>query len=195
MSDKLVVLEKSISSITKQASIFEITSKESLSEAVVLLSNLNKYLDALVEDRERLTKPINESLRAIRAKYKPTETKIDEAIASLRSGMTKFQTEQVRLQKEAEAKIIARVAPGKGNLSINKAMDKMSKIEVAEKEVATTEGLVQFRTTKKYEVMDYTMLPVDFLLPNDKLITEAMKQGRELPGVRYYEEQVPVNYR
>src|SRR3990167_3021367 len=134
-----------------------INSSESMSEAVVFLSQCNKYLDTLVADREKLTKPINESLKAIRDKYRPADTMINEAIISIRSKMSSFQTKQIQIQKEKEAKIAASLE--KGTINIEKAMAKIEAISVPDKEVATEQGSVQFRESQGLKITDELAIP------------------------------------
>jgi len=41
--------------------------------------------------------------------------------------------------------------------------------------------------------MDVTMLPHEYILPNETKIREVMKEGVELPGVRYFTIQISKN--
>ena len=191
---KEIILKKETSIIT-EAESKEIKSAEDMTQAVVLLSELNKANDRIVEEREKVTKPLNEALRAERARWKPAELKLTQAIELLRAKMSSYQTEQVRLQREQEQKIASRIAPGKGNLSIETAIKKIESIKTPEKEVPTDSGLVQFREVKRFEVVSLKDLPLEYHLPDESAISKAMKEGKELPGVRYFTEQVPVNYR
>lgn len=50
-----------------------ISDQNSLEAATKLLTELTVTLDNVTDDKEKLTKPLNESLKAIRAKYKPVE--------------------------------------------------------------------------------------------------------------------------
>ncbi len=97
--------------LTSMAQI-KIVDEKSMTGATEVLSQANKYLKDLIADKEKITKPINESLKAIRAKYKPIETQLEDIISNIRSSMTKYQTEQIRLQREEEEKIAERVAKG-----------------------------------------------------------------------------------
>lgn len=196
MNDKqLAPLRKKIETIAEQVEKFEIKSSDDMTEAVKVLSQMNQYADSVKEKKELLTKPLNTALKAARAMFDPLEDVYEGAIEMLRSKMTKWQTEQVRIKNEKELAIANRVKEGKGFLSVETAVKKMAQITPVEKEVATDQGLVQFREVKRYEVMDMTLLPMEFHMANDSLIGKAMKEGKELSGVRYYTEQVPVNYR
>ena len=195
MDKSLVPLKKKIITIAEQVEKFEIVKADDLKVAVTLLSQLNKYADSVKEKKDLLTKPLNTALRAARAMFAPVEETYEGAIEILRLKMTKYQTEQVKIKQEAEQKIASRVKEGKGNLTLDTAVKKMAEIKQVEKEVATDVGLVQFREVKRFEVVNMGLLPIEYHLADEVAIAKLMKEGQEVAGVRYYTEQVPVNYR
>jgi hypothetical protein len=191
-------IEKDIKDIMPRALTVSITDAESLKDATTELSKLNRLLDAVTEERERVTKPLNEALKAERARWKPYETKLDGAIASIRACMTAYQTKLASKRAEEVAKIASRVKEGSGNLSLDTASRKIAELAPVDAQIATEEGSITFKEVRKYEVMDVILLSregADYILPNDALIKEKMKEGKELQGVRYFSEQVPVNRR
>lgn len=190
---ELVPLKKKIEVVADKVSKFEIKSADDLKEAVTVLSEMNKYADSVKEKKELLTKPLNLALKNARAMFAPLEDIYESAISMLRGKMTKYQTEQVAIKKAEEQKLADRVT--KGTLKMETAMKKMDAIVPVEKEVATDSGLVQFREVKRFEVVDIKVLPIEYHMANETMITKAMKEGKEIIGVRYYVEQVPVNYR
>jgi hypothetical protein len=192
---QLVPFQKKVSALASQVESLEIVDATSMQSGVVILSNMNKYMDSVKEQKEKLTKPINESLKNIRAMFKPLETTYETAIEALRGKMTKFQTESVAKARIEEQKIADRVGSGTGHLKIETAIKQIEKVETPEKEISTTSGLVQFVETKKFEVTNLAAVPVDYILPNEVAIRNAMKLGKEIPGVRYYTEMVPRNFR
>lgn len=192
---ELVPLKKKITNIADRVNTFEIKSAEDMKDAVVILSQMNQYADSVKEKKELLTKPLNVALKAARAMFSPLEEVYEGAIELLRAKMTTFQTQEVARKREEEAKIASRVKEGRGNLSVETAVKKMAEIKQVEKEVATDAGLVQFREVKRFEVKDITLVPISFLMVNESMVTKAMKEGKEIDGIRYFTEQVPVNYR
>lgn len=170
------------------------TSKQ-MSEAVAALSDLNKILDRLTEEKEKITKPLNAALKEVRGRYKNAETQLEEYIVDLRSKISGYQTEQVRLQRIEEEKIASRVGEGKGKLKFETAVAKIDELDKPAEEVITNAGMVKFKEVKKIEIVDKSKVPMDYLVADESAIRKAMIEGIELPGVRYYTEQVPVNYR
>lgn len=181
--------------LKKVGTTITISDVATLAEATETLSQANQYLKALTIDKETMTKPLNDALKAIRAKYAPTEKALEEIIVSIRKAMTTYQTEQLKKQQEEEEKIAARVGDGKGKLQLETAVKKIAEIPQVEKKVATDSGSVTFKPVKKFEVTNCSQLPAEYILPNETAIRLAMGKGIELPGVRYFTEQVPINRR
>lgn len=169
----------------------KIVDEQSLTKATEVLSQANKYAKQLEEDKQKITKPINDALKEIRARYKPLENKLEDIILNIRKSMTSYQTEQMRLQKIEEEKIANRVA--KGTLKAETGIRKLEELPQTADKISTQSGKISFKTVKKFEVIDITLIPHKYLIVNDTAIRDAMKAGIELPGCKYFEEQVPIN--
>lgn len=191
----LTIYEKQINPITKKAEELSVSDSNTMKEAVELLSTLNKKSDEITTEKERITKPLNEALKAERGRWKPFETILDSAISTLRSKISAYQTEQARIASEATDKIVSRVAPGKGNLSAETAIKKLQEIDHPEEAVSTDAGTVKFRTSKVLKITDETKIPRHYLIVNEKLLLEDLKKGVAVFGAKLEEVQTVVNYR
>lgn len=184
--------EEEATTLFQKAQI-DIVDPPTLEQATSTLSQLNKHLDALTEDKEKLTKPLNISLKAIREKYKPTETLLQQSIDLLRANLSAYATAQLKAKQLEEARILAREE--KGTIKTETAIRKLSEIAPLETNIKTSEGSVQFRTIQKYRILDITKIPHEYLQVNDKAIKEAMEQSTPIEGIEYYSEQEVRNYR
>ena len=186
--------EETAITLPDEASVaITINKPEDMPRAVSILSVLNKALDNLTEDRERITKPLNAALKEVRAKYKPFETKLENKIAEIRGEMTEFQTRQVAIQAKKEAELADKVASGA--ISIEKAADKLNVLPEIVTNTETSEGSVKFKEVKCFEITDISKLPIEFHVADMVKIRAAMIDGKELSGVRYFSEQRPYNSR
>ena len=190
---RVTLIEKKVSPSVQEAQSIKIVDEKSLEAATELLSKVNKNLDHITEEKEKITKPLNEALKVERNRWKPMETVLESAKTILRQGIIKYQTQAKKKADDDAAKIAERA--GKGTILPQTALRKMGEIQAPVKSVSTTSGSLKFRTDKKFEVMDLSLLPLDYHLADEVAIRKAMKEGIELPGVRYYEEQVPINSR
>jgi hypothetical protein len=193
--NNIAIIEKEISPALAKAQALEITNEKTITTAAELLSTLNIQLDKITAEKERVTKPLNEALKAERSRWKPIETMLDEAVAIIRKKMTVYQTAQKAEADAEEARIAARVKPGTGNLSVATATLKMEEIERPAATVSSASGAIKFVSVRVFEVMDLSLVPLDYHLANEVAIRKAMIAGIELPGVKYETIQRPSNYR
>lgn len=192
----ITVVQKSISPIIKQAEELVITNPEELKASVEILTTLNQWNDQVTEDKEKLTKPLNATLKEIRGRYKPIEVELETAIDSVRGKMSTYQTKALKERQEAEAAIAERVGEGKGHLKIETAVKQIEGLDpVDNRVVGIDDGAVAFVEVKKFEVTDLALLPIEYHLADEGKIRFVMKEGMELPGVKYWTEQSPRNFR
>ncbi len=191
----ITTIKQSLSPIAEQATSLEIIDDSSLKEAVTLLSQLNQYNDNITQEKERVTKPLNEALKAERSRWKPLETLYTDAIASIRSKMTIYQTNLANTLKYKEESIANRIGTGKGSYTLETATKKLESLPTLSKEHATEQGLVQFREKKQLKITDVDLIPRPLLMPNEAVIMEFLKRGDDVPGCEIETIQVPVNYR
>ena len=193
-ANKEIAIVKKINPVIEEVNSIEITS-ETMPKAVELLSQLNKFLDKLTEEKEKITKPMNEALKEVRSRYKPTELLLEGAISHLRSDMSQYQTEQLRIKKEEEEKIAARIGDGKGKLKIETAVDKINNLNTPASKVSTDAGEVKFRTDKKLKITDENLIPREYLEINESKLLSALKLGNIIPGAEIELIQTPINSR
>ncbi len=191
----ITLVKQEVSPILKEAEGLFIKDAESLQEAVEILSKLNSWNDRVISDREKLTRPLNEALKEVRARYKPFELVLEAAIGSIRAKMGAYKQQSDKERKEAEEKLAGRIGDGKGKLQMSTAVRKIGELETVEKNVAGENGSVVFVSVRKFEVVDIGALPIIYHLPDEVAIRKALKEGVELPGVRYWNEQSVRNSR
>ena len=187
------LIKKELQPIVNESLQLKVKSHGDLLVATDLLSRLNQISDRIEEEKQKVLGPLNKARTAEIARWKPVLGFYEDAINYLRDQMSGYQTKLVTEQKKQEQAIADKLSAG--TIDLDKAVKAIEKIKTPDSNIATTSGDVQFVTVKKFEVMDVTMLPVDYLLPNETAIREALKVGKQLPGVRYWEEQQPRNYR
>jgi hypothetical protein len=195
MATKEIAIIKQVAPLVEQAQSLTIENQKDMTAASEFLSKLNKTLDGVTKEKEKVTKPMNEALKAERARWKPYESQLEEAISIVRKGMTTYQTEQTRIAAEKQAKIAGRVGAGKGKIGVETAVKQMQEIEKPEENIETSAGSTDFIPVPCFEVMDITMLPIEYHLADEVAIRKEMRAGRELAGVRYWIEQRPRNFR
>lgn len=178
---------------TAEAVVIE--NQASMTEATELLSKVNKTLDSVKEEREKVTKPLNDALKAERARWKPVEDVLKPIVAGLREKMSEYQTALIKKQREEEAKIAARMKPGKGNLKADTAIRKMGEVDAPDTKVESDAGSVGFREKKVLKITDMKKIPKKFWIVDEDAVFEALKAGDAVAGAEIDIEMVPVNKR
>lgn len=187
--------ENQIQPIIKQAQAITISDKQSMEEATVVLSLINKKLDEITEDKEKLTKPLNTALKEIRDRYRPWETQLTAQKDIIRTAMGQYQLEATK-RAELEAQEIAdRIAPGKGNLSMETALERLAGIDTPDAKTTTDFGSVSFRKDKVLKVLDITKIPQEYFDLNESRLTKDLKAKITVPGATLEDKLTPVNSR
>jgi hypothetical protein len=194
MATKEITIQKSAASFIRQADELNLT-KITLPEGVLLLSKLNQTLDSIELEEDTITAPAQAIIKRERERWAPFKKPLKASIDALRLKMTQYQTLARKQEQEAKDAIAARVKEGRGNLTMETALNKMDAVETPESRVATSQGSVSFRKVQKFEVVDLKLVPIEYVVANEVAIRGAMKAGKEVPGVRYFEEEVPYNTR
>lgn len=192
---EVAVIEKEVSPIIAKAEELKVTDQKSMESATKMLSELNKQKDRITEEKEKVTKPLNEALRAERNRWKPIETVLETAIGFLRNSISNWQTAEIKRAREEEAKIAARTGEGKGKIKVETAVAKINEIERPNEKVVSDSGMVKFREDKVLKIWDETMIPREYLLINEAKILADLKAGKNVPGCELDIKLTPINYR
>lgn len=192
---EIAVIEKEVSPIVKKAEALKVKDQKSMEAASLMLSELNQKKDRIVAEKERITKPLNEALKVERNRWRPIETILDTAINSLRSSIGDYQTAETKRADAEAAKIAARTGEGKGKLKVETAVAKMDEIDRPAAKVATEAGMVRFRKDQVLKIWDETMIPREYLVPNEALILADLKAGKKVEGCELDIKMVPINNR
>lgn len=195
MSKEIQVIEKAMSKVVEKAKALKISDAKTMEESAEMLSQCNLHLDALEHDRKTITGPMNTALKEVNAKYKPAKTILESSIKALRDEQSRYQTEMVKKQREEEAKIATKIKPGKGNLSIEKGIEKLDGVEKAEEKVVVDSGSLNFKEVATLKITDEKKIPRAFLIVNEKLLLESLKAGTSVPGAEIELIQQPINRR
>lgn len=188
----LTIIETEVNPIIAKANSLTVSDETGKAEASQLLASLTLYLDRTVKDRETITKPMQASLNAVRAKYKPIETILSTSIDILRANIGKYQTEQLKLKKIKEDGIASRVGEGRGKLTEETAMRKIDALATPETKVIADNGTITFRTDRVLKVIDISLIPDEYFDLNESKLLKAMKAGLTVNGAILEEIQTVV---
>jgi hypothetical protein len=193
--NKIVEYKKEVSPIIKQAETLTVTNAEEVKEATEVLSRLNKSLDAIEAEKDKVLGPLKEAAKAEKARWKPLEDMFDGAVSRIRGLLSTYQTEQMRIKREEEAKVLARVGEGKGKFKVETVIRKLGEIVTPEARVEVESGGLTFRKSKTLKITDASKVPDEYWVIDEKKLLDALKDGKVVEGAEITVVQIPVNRR
>lgn len=183
--------------MAKAKEIAVVTDAESEVRAVEFLKQIKLRINVVDGIRTKLVKPLNDHVKMINAEFKLTTGPLEEADALVRRGMTtyrngeEFKAAEAR-RKAAEAEMQQATRAGDvekvGALSSGHA----EATAAAPRTVETQSGQGRFRKVWRWEIEDIEALPAGFWIPDQVKIEAAVKAGITVPGIKAYQEEVPV---
>jgi hypothetical protein len=192
---KELAIQKEVSPLVKKAESLVIESPKDMSKASEMRTTLKKMANTIKTEKDKVMRPLLDAVSAERNRWSEAEKTIDTALKMTDRKMIDYQTEQQRIADEEAEKIAARVGEGKGKLKPETASTKIAELDKPETFVQASVGGTKFRPEARCEAEDITQIPFEYLVPDMVKIRAAMKNGIQIPGVRYFTEQIPVNVR
>jgi len=160
-----------------------------------------------IEDaRKALKQPVDEAAKRIQAFFKPPLDFLTKAEGIIKRKMVEWKSEQDRIAREEQRKAEEKArkererlereaakAAAAGREERAEVLRERAEVVVAAPvaPVVPKVGGISERTIWKFEIVDASQLPRQFLMPNEKRIGEyvrAMKSDATIAGVRVYEE-------
>ena len=182
----ITIIENEITPVVAAATAITITDSQSLNEASTLRAQIKTAIDYVKEKKEIEYRPAKTVLDNITARFKPYEKNLDTALKTINDKMTEYQTAIFKAQKEKEAAIAARIGEGKGKLKVETAINQMANIEQVEQTEDTN-----FYNKPVLVIKDPSLIPREYCIPDEALITMAIKEGITVPGAVMEDRLVP----
>lgn len=185
---EIAVVETEIKTVYDLALQVTINDDESLKNAVDVLSRIKKA-GKMVESREEAIKrPLLDSISSLRDLFKPMTTKFKDAETLIKNKILAYNMKIEAEAAKKKAQIDARVE--KGTMKAETAAGKLATINEPQKSVSGSVGKIQTRIIRKVEIVDESLLPREYLMPDKIKIQDAvLKQNISVPGTQIVEEK------
>ena len=130
---------------------------------------------------------MKEQIERHKEKYKPFEEKILELKNYLKGEQTKYLAKLRKEEEEAKAKAEAELAEVmKNGENVEKVLEttgkKLEKVE-------NKSSAIKTYTYTGVRILDKAKLPLQFLIPDEKLIKETLQSGGKVEGAELYTEE------
>ncbi len=171
---------KSVASLQDQASRLTVESPDDAESAAKMLVSIKEWKKTITGRKEEITRPLMKSLASVRDLFRGAEGSLEAAEKTIKAKMLSFQAlEDVKIAM-IQDKITSRVE--KGTMRADTAAEKIADIKPT---------AMKTRTLTKVRVIDETLIPREYLVPDMKKITEAvLHTALEIPGVEKYQEKI-----
>lgn len=180
MNAEIVEYRTKVSAVMGAATSLVVSNPQELSVAEELLSAITAGEKTIVNRKEEITRPLMNALASGRALFKPFETDFAAAKKVVTEKILGYSVVVDAQQAEEQAKILKRVE--KGTMKPETAMEKLGAI--ADKPTAN------IRTVRKLSIVDVTLIPREYMVPDRELITKALFAGDTVPGAELVEEKI-----
>jgi hypothetical protein len=185
-----VILEKAMGYATVQNAETEI-------EAVKFLGRIKDNIKIVDNQYTFLTAPLKKHIKAIKEEFdkitdplEQAQNIVKESIRSWRESDTFKALEAERISLENQARIAVDGNDLDALQSLSIAHGDISAL--APKTVRTEEANMHMRSSWKFEIEDETLIPKEYLMPDEKKIRMAIKEGKTIAGVKSWKEHNPV---
>jgi len=185
---ELAVLKGQVTKLEAQSQSVTIITQDDYTGAIDIISKLKETGKLIKDKKESITKPLNEALRNARDLFAPIEEQFAIAEVIIKTKILDYKRKVDEKARIAEAKIAKQAESG--HIKIETAEKKMDAIERVETTTKGKVGEVQIRKVKKVRIVDATVLPREYLIPNETLIRKDALDGKIIPGVEVYVEEV-----
>lgn len=185
----IIPIIKEVKPLIAKGGSLHVNTNESLVGAMEFLSLAKKKLKEITAIRKSETASYEQQIKEIEINYTPTEKVLKTLIESLTASVSDYQTKQTQIRIAKEKAIADRIGAGKGKLSLDKAVEKITALDTPIENVGSS-GFREYPTLK---ITNKSLIPREYLIPDEKAIMESLKEGREIPGCEIAMIVRPVN--
>jgi IS30 family transposase len=188
MNKEIVEAKKQVTFVQQKANELVIETEADMAKGSDLLDAVKKVEKMIIEKKETITRPLMSALANARDLFRPLENAHAEAKKTIKAKMLAFtEKEEARIEAE-KARIIARAE--KGTYRVDTAVKKLEETGEAARSFSGSTGKTSIRQVTKVRIVDESLIPREYLVPDMPAITEAVLRKKiAVPGVETYQEK------
>ncbi len=165
--------------VNKAEKLTLIKTDEDVTKATEVLVKIKDQIKAYEDERQEYTKPINETLRKLNARFKELTEPLRNGERILKDAIVEYRAIKEEKRAEQEAKLQKK----NGNTDI---VVESSLPDIVESKSGET------RITRRwvFEVIDENKIPRGWLTIDERKINDAIKEGvRDIPGLKIFQKE------
>jgi len=153
-----------------------IKTQDDYDQVTLLGKKVSAYIKSIDDKEKAITKPINDSLKQIRAMFKPFKEVAEAKKDEIKTVMSAYLAEEAKKRQAEEARLVARLE--RGTIKETTVVNKLATIEA---ESTVTSGTTT--SVLKVKVLNIKDIPEEYLIVDETKIKAAYRAGVEVPGV------------
>lgn len=185
-------LQKPVDELVKYSQELEVKTVEDVESASEVIKKISVTKKQVEDQRTAITKPLNDSLKAVNTFFKKFSDPLIQADTEIRRKVAAFRTEQERerMRKQAELdKVMAKEQERLNKLAEKKGLDPIQITPVTVQENESQVGKVKFKKVWTFDLEDLSKVPVEYLMLDERKVRSAISEGvREIKGIKIYQK-------
>jgi len=164
-----------------------VDSDEKMLEAGDIRKRVKTVGKMIKEEKEKATKPINETLKTIKGWFAPIEANYEKAESIISEKMLSYQREQEKKAEQVRLENQKKLA----NTENTNDPHRYDDMKVVPEVIKKSEDF-HTRKVRKFRIIDESKIPKEYFVVDEVKIRKAMMADIQIEGVEYYEEKIIV---
>lgn len=178
MTEQITIKTEIKPEVLNQAIVIE--DQESYEQAGDVLKLCKKKIKDLDEERKTYTSPLDESKKRIMDKFKEVTEPIKDFIGRLEKEMSNWYVLEEKRRADLQQQLEDEAVANADDENPDVVVPVVQSIKKTKGQISTT-SMVAHNT---YEIIDETLIPREYLMPDEKKIGASIRKGVEVPGVK-----------
>ena len=193
IDEAVIALYEEASSLCRYAEVRVITCDVDIHSATDDLSLIAKLKKAIEEKRKEYVGPINDHLKTINDAFKNFTEPLNQADSITRQKILDYRKEQERIRQEQERINELRLEAARAEMQLKGELaESVGIVEVKPeqpKHYRTETGTLGTMKVWRFEIIDFSLLPDQYKLPDMVKIRKVITAGATIAGVRAWLEE------
>lgn len=197
---ELTIVKTQVRTAQSAANVIVVQDDPSMLEAGELRKKIKTVGKMIEEKKKAITKPLNEALKEVRSMFAPLEQSYEEAEKTVATKMIVYQNQVEAERRKIEAEAQRKLEEAQRKLEEGEITEKQAerieqrleiKLEKAPEVITKSEDF-HTKSIKKVRIIDATLIPREYLVPDMVKINAAVKSGVPVAGCELFEEKILV---